>query len=443
MDGVGLLLLVPLLVLLNAYFVAAEYALVAIRNVQIEQLRAARRKRAAYAMSKMKEDPASAIGAIQVGITIVGLLLGYVGEPAIGHFIEKAFEPIVHNLPLGLQRGISFTVSFALVAFVTVVFSELLPKAMTLKYIPSVATFTAVPIYFMTRLIKPVVKLMNFTANLVTKPLGLGSVDEAEREWHTAEEIQLIASEAADHGELTSRERSLILNSLALGRRTARQIMIPRVRVAYLDLQKSMDDNRAVMNEHLYSRLPLCDGGIDKVVGIVPTREFLAAFHAEGDVSVLQLISRPAVFAPDTIPLDKLLMLIDEKRTQMVVLVDEHGGVQGLVTLRDVVDELVGKPIDLSHQVNGVQQKRTLRGDMPLHELAQQIGVDLTSQTSVVTVGGLITEKLGRFPRTGDEVVVDRFKLKVVDGDARLVRRIELAPISPEATANAKPGEAE
>jgi putative hemolysin len=425
MDGLFLLLLVPLLIAINAFLVAAEYSLVAIRNVQIEQLRAIGRKRTAHAMAAMKEDPGSAIGVIQLGITLVSLLLGYIGEPAIGRFIEKLVKPLMGETSVA-GGWISFGISFLIVTVLTVVFSELLPKALTLKYVPTVATFTGVPVYWMRRVLRPFVAMMTFMANMVSQPLGLGRVDEAEREWHTAEEISLITAEAADHGELSGSERSLVLNSLALGRRNARQIMVPRVKVDYLDLQWSMEDNRRVMDEHLHSRLPLCNDGIDHVIGIVPTREFLHAFHEAGDVSVLQLLARPVVFAPATIPLDKLLVLLDEKRTQMVILVDEHGGVEGLVTLRDVVDELVGRPIE---RPKGAALRATaLRGDMPLHELSNQIGIDLSSDTSVVTVGGLITEKLGRFPRTGDIIDMPGFKLKVTDGDARLVRRVELIP---------------
>jgi CBS domain containing-hemolysin-like protein len=425
MEELGKLLLLPLLIATNAYFVAAEYALVAIRSVQIEQLRAIGRRRTARAMSAMKEDPGSAIGVIQLGITLVSLLLGYIGEPAVGRFIERIVHPLLGSTSVA-GSWISFGVSFLIVTVLTVVFSELLPKALTLKFVPTVASFTGVPMYWLMRLLKPMVLMMTFMANMVSKPLGLGGVDEAEREWHTAEEISLIATEAADHGELSSGERSLILNTLALGRRTARQIMVPRVKVAYLDLTWTMDDNRRVMDEHLYSRLPLCNDGIDHVIGIVPTREFLHAFHEAADVSVLQLLARPAVFAPATIPIDKLLVLLDEKRTQMVTLVDEHGGVEGIVTLRDVVDELVGRPIEKNEP--GKLRRLALRGDMPLHELSSQIGIDLTVDTSVVTVGGLITERLGRFPYTGDEIELDGFRLKVTDGDARLVRRVELIP---------------
>lgn len=420
------ILLVPFLIALNAFFVAAEYALVAIKSVQIEQMRAKGKRRAADAMQRLKKDPASAIGAIQVCITLTNLLLGGLGEPPMTALLLNILGPVSGFMSEEIFRAVSITLTFTIVTFLTVVFSELLPKALTLRYVPVVASLTATPVRFILTVTRPIVWLMNAAANLVTRPLGLGSVEQGERAWHTADEIRLIAAEAAQHGELTARERSLILNSLALGRRTARQIMVPRVRVAFLDLQKSMDENRRVMNEHLFSRLPLCNGGIDNVIGIVPTREFLAAYHAEGDSSVLQLIMRPAVFAPSSIPLDKLLMLIDEKKTQMVILVDEHGGTEGLVTLRDVVDELVGQPIDVTHVERVGEKNLYVPGDMPLHEFEQHVGQDLTSESDSVTVGGLITERLGRFPRKGDQIELPGVTLRVVDGDSRVVRRVEV-----------------
>jgi CBS domain containing-hemolysin-like protein len=151
----------------------------------------------------------------------------------------------------------------------------------------------------------------------------------------------LIASEAAEVGALTARERSLILNSLALGRKTAEQIMVPRVRVAYLDLRKTMDQNFRVVDQHLFSRHPLTDGGMDHVVGVIYTKEFLTAYHAGADTSMLPLIVRPPVFVPVTLTLDRLLAVFAEERAHMLFLVDEYGGVEGIVTMRDVVDELV------------------------------------------------------------------------------------------------------
>lgn len=420
------ILLVPFLIACNAFFVAAEYAVVATKGHQIEQMRARGRRGAADAMTKIKKDPASAIGAIQVCITLTNLLLGGLGEEPMTQLLQKLLGPLSSLIPPTVFSAISIIFAFTIVTFLTTVFSELLPKAVTLRFVPQIAALTAQPIKVILRLTGPIVWLMNRTANFVTVPLGLGKVDEAREEFHTVEELRLITSQSAEHGELSLRERSLILNSLTLGRRTARQIMVPRSRIAYLDLQRTREENRQIMDEHLYSRMPLCNGGIDNVIGVVRVREAITAFYAEGDVYTLQLIAQPAIFAPDTVPIDRLLLALDERRAQLVVLVDEHGGVEGLVTLRDVVDELVGKPLLLGGTEGDGERKMTVDGELPLHELSASIGRELLSENSSVTVGGLITEKLGRFPRRNDEVVINHVSLRVLKVEKRMIKQVEV-----------------
>lgn len=417
--------LVITLLLANAFFVATEIAMVSVRSVHFEQLRARGKHRTAAILTRLKGQLTSVVGAIQVGITISNLLLGSLAEPILTKGLQRLLGPAFHAMPEGVAQVTATAMGFLFVTYLTVVFSELLPKVLAIRFVVLVASLSARPVNLLLTITWPLVWLMNRSANLVTRPLGLGDVEEAEKEIHTLDDLRLITAEAAEHGTLTNRERSLILNSLALGRRTARQIMVPRVKVAYLDLRKSMDENRRVMNEHLYSRLPLCDGSIDRVVGIVPTREFLAAFNAEGDTSVLQLISRPAIFAPSTISLDKLLVLVDERRTQMVILVDEHGGMEGIVTLRDIVDELVGQPIAVTPN-DTLDRKLSFSGDTPLHQVSAKIGREIPTEGGVVTVGGLVTEKLGRFPRIGDEVELAGLTFRVMDGDNRVVRRVEV-----------------
>jgi CBS domain containing-hemolysin-like protein len=334
------LALVPLLILLNAFFVAAEYALVAIRTTQIEALRIKRPGRSTTALAELKENLAETVAAVQVGITMINLLLGYIGEPAMGQLLDWLFAPLMRLVP-GVMHAISFVLSLIIVTLLTVVLSELVPKAVTLRYVEPVGLLVARPIRLFERVTWPLVWLMNKLANGVIVPMGLGRVEDIEKQSHTTEELMLIATEAAADGVLTPRERSLILNTLSLGKRPARQIMISRVHVDYLDLKRSMDENMAVLESRLHSRLPLCDGGMDHVFGVVTTKEFLSAYQAGADPSVMQLIARPAVFVPEKLTVDKLLPLFSEHQTQMLFLVSEYGGVEGLVTLKDVVDELL------------------------------------------------------------------------------------------------------
>ncbi len=334
--------LVPLLIAMNAFFVAAEYALVALRTSQIEPMRQRGYVRTARALIRLKDDMASAIGAIQVCITMTNLLLGWVGEPAMSALIERALAPLDVVIPRTISTVVSTAAGFIVVTLLTVVLSELLPKALTLQHTQTVARLTMSPMLGIMRGIAPLVWLMNGMANLTTRLLGLGPV-EIEGRPMTAEEIGIVAAESGAAGTLTPRERSLILNTLALGRRRAREIMVPRVHIAHLDLKHTMRENLEIVEQRLFTRLPLCDGSMDKVVGIVDAKAFLTAYRDDptDDTTILRLIARAPAFAPVNVSLDRLLTLFSENRTEMLLLVDEYGGVDGLVTVRDVIDELV------------------------------------------------------------------------------------------------------
>lgn len=332
---------VPLLIALNAFFVIGEYALVAARPAQLRSLRKRGRLRSANALESLKADSASSIGAIQVCITMTNLLLGWIGEPAMSAVLHRLFGPLIRAWPTTFG-SISTLLSFIVVTLLTVVFSELLPKAMTLRYVELAVAVTAIPLLAIQKAIFPLVWLMNKMANVVTRPLGLGRIEEfGGEERVTADDLRHLTTQAAREGGVSARELSLVLNSLAIGNRRAKQIMVPRTRVAYLDLQRSMEENRRVIEQHLFSRLPLCDGGIDHVVGIIRIKEFLEAYYAHGDTPVLSLIAQPAIFMPETIVLERLIEAFHEHHTQMLFLVDEHGGVEGLVTLKDLLDGLL------------------------------------------------------------------------------------------------------
>lgn len=433
------MLLVAALIALNAFFVAAEYAVVATRSTHLESMRKRGLRRQAAALEKLQDNTGTTIGTIQVCITMNNLLLGWIGEPAMKDAIHAVLGPLTDLMSERMFHGVSLVVSFIIVTLLTVVFSEILPKALTLQHVEVVGRYTARPIREVGRIVWPFVWLMNKIANAATRPLGLGRVDDMDHAHVTAEELRLLTTEAAREGELTPRERAVILNALTLADRSARQIMVPRVRVAYLDLKRGMEENRAIINERLYSRLPLCDGSIDNVVGILHTKEFLSAYNAAGDVSVLSLIARPPVFVPESTPMDKLLSLFSEKRSQMVIVLDEYGGVSGLVTLRDVVDELLGagepaavppKSSDDSEEVKPPTPRAfTVPGDTARHDLAAKLNRDSWGENeSAATVGGLLQERLGHVPAVGEEVEVDHVRLRVLEADSRRVLRVLVTP---------------
>lgn len=424
------LLAVPVLIALNAFFVVAEYAIVAVRSSQIEQLRTTR-PRAATALRKLKDNMGSAIGTIQICITMTNLVLGSVGEPALTNLIQSVIGQIATAPAF---RVFTVALSFIIVTLLTVVLAELVPKAVTLQHTVTLATLIARPIVLIQRVLTPFVWIMDTLANLTTRTLGLGPV-KIEDEVVTVDELRHITSEAAESGNLTLRERTLILNSLTLGRRTAQEVMVPRVRANVLDLQKSMQENLDTIGSYLYSRMPLCDGGMDHVLGVVYTKEFLTAYQEAGgetggaDSSVLLLIARKPIFVPVTISLDKLLQRFHDDRSHMVFLVDEHGGVQGIVTLTDVVNELLG-PMHEGADSRVVSQDAAgmvVKAEMPVSHLADYLKKPgWASSAETRSVGGLLVSRLGRVPRVGDEVAIDGIKLTAHRTTSRSVAEVRV-----------------
>lgn len=330
------LLLLPLLIAANAFFVSGEYVTVAIRRPQIAAMRESGWRRTAGYLEHLRSNIASTIGGIQVCITMTNLILGWVGEPAMAAVLSRVLAPIGWILSPTTSTAVSIALAFTVVTVATVILSELLPKALTLQYLPLVAKVVAGPLLLVLIIIRPLVWLMDRMANLLSRALGLGPI-RIEEAPAGIEELKAITQEA----ELGRQERALILNTLGLAELRADDVMVPRVKVASLDLQRTMQANRDVMEEHLYSRLPLCNGGMDHIVGIIYTKEFLAAYPETDDSAVLQLLARPAVFAPATVSVDRLLALFMEKRARMIILVDEYGGVDGIATLTDVMDRLL------------------------------------------------------------------------------------------------------
>lgn len=421
------LALVPVLILANAFFVAAEYAVVSVRPAQIAALRKTRRLRTAIAIEQLKADPTSAIGAIQVCITMTNLMLGWIGEPAMSSVLHILLGPVGKLIPQGVFIAFSTFLSFVVVTLLTVVLSELLPKALTLRYGLFAATLTARPTVWIQRAVWPLVWLMNHIANAVTIPLGLGRVDEMDDEPVTIAELRMLAERAAKTGTITAQGQSLVLNSLSLADRTAKDAMIHRSRVAYLDLKKTMAENREVMNAHLYSRLPLCDGGFDRVIGLVHTKEFLTAFAEEADSSVLQLIAKSPTFVPQGVSVDRLVGTFREFNTQLLFVADEFGSPQGIVTLDDVLDALLEEksPTALDDSADGLPV--SLPGETSVREIRSRFDLpEWAAETTATTLAGVIIAVTGRVPEPGEIVDAEGLQFRIEQSDARRIGRVAL-----------------
>ncbi len=435
-----------LLVLLNGFFVAAEFAIVKVRSTKIKELAEAGDWRAVVARNVIGHLDAY-LSACQLGITIASIGLGWIGEPAVA----KLIEPLLHAVGVTNQtliHTISFTVAFIIIAFLHIVLGELAPKTLAIRKAESTALWLSPPLRaFYWVMYLPIVAL-NGAANWILRPLGLEPVGETG-EAHSSEELRMIVGASHAHGILNATERHLLENVIDFSERKVAEIMTPRVDVVCLLVNKSIADNLAIVRGEQHTRYPLAEGSADNVIGMIHIKDFitLTVDAAERAGSVLQSIKRPVLFVPENASIDAVLRTIQATRTLMAIVVDEYGGVAGLVTLEDVLEELVGEIRDEFDDAELEIERRggetIVDGGLPLSEV-EEMFPDVVSdeESDVRTIGGLVLKELGRIPAAGDQVTLGPYRLQVVEMDnLRITRvKIERGQAAPERAARRAQG---
>jgi CBS domain containing-hemolysin-like protein len=419
---VGLLLGLAL-VALNGFFVAAEFALAKVRPTQVDTAVRAGDGRARVARHMLRHLDAY-LSATQLGITLASIALGWVGEPAFAWLIE----PWVARLPgasPALLHSLSLTAAFATVSVLHIVFGELVPKSIAIRAPQGTALWTAFPLYAFYWLAFPAIWLLNHAANGILRLVGLRPASEHDIA-HSEEELRLLL--ASRHGaELSDDKRDLLANVFELSERVARQVMVPRADAVYLSTRLPLAANLATARASGHTRFPLCDGDLDRVVGVVHIKDL---FRAERVPDDLTLVARPVRFVPETTPLDKLLARMRSERLHLAAVIDEYGGVSGLVTLENVIEEIVG-PIqdefdaerpELVARGEGVYQ---VSGAMLVVDLEDELGLELSDRDED-TVAGLVLSELGRRPRVGDRVEVAGLGFEVLEVQGNRVRALRL-----------------
>lgn len=425
-DGIAKLVLACLLILLNGFFVAAEIALVKIRHTQLEAL-ARRGSRAAAAARRLKARINTVIGTTQVGITIVTLLIAQYVEPlvdtAIAPLLRRAgftHLPWVHPVLLGA--------AFVAMSFVVIVAGELVPKALALQRTEAVALWIARPLQWFQWLAHPLIVLIEASAGWV---LGLLGVDrDAEEVGQSVEEIRLVlAGQKLERGFELS--QAIVLNSLDLRRRIVAEVMRPRREITFLNTSESFHDCLANVERSRYSRFPLCKrGDLDRTIGVVHIKDIYPLRETGRTGADLIPVSRPLIYVPESARLERLLQLFLERRSHFAIVVDEYGGTTGMVTLEDVIEQLVGPIQDEFDQEKPriTQLSETaweMEGTLPLFELAEITG-ETVEAAGVATVGGWVTSVLGVFPKRGEVVPLGAFELVIEELDGMRVSRLTL-----------------
>jgi len=408
------LILACLFVLMNGFFVAAEFAIVKVRSTQIEELIQKGSRRAGIAQRILTHLDAY-LSATQLGITLASLGLGWIGEPAIARLLEPGLDWGGINSPQVLHT-VSLSIAFAVITFLHVVVGELAPKSLAIQQPKGTTLWVAFPLQIFYRLSYPVIWMLNVTANLLLRLIGIEPVGEHEKA-HSEAELRMILSTSED---LSDTEKDLLDNVFTFSDRVVRQVMVPRVDMVCLDVAARLDENMAIIQQHRHTRYPLCENDLDHIVGILHVKDLLPTIQKR-QYDTRQIARKP-FFVPDTQRVERLLRTFQRERIQMAIVIDEYGGTTGLVTLEDLLEELVGEIHDefdhasplievTSHGVYRVD------GGVLLDKILDLLNLDpaLREETESDTIGGYILNRLGREAVVGEIVKIGHYLVRVTD----------------------------
>ncbi len=417
------LLAVAVLVLLNAFFVAAELALVRIRDTQLEALVVKGNRRAKMARHIITHIDAY-ISTTQFGITLASMGLGVAVEPVFRDLLQPFFE-LFHITAEPHQRSIAIGVGFFVNCYLLIVVGELVPKAIAIRRTLSTALWTAPPLNWFYRVSFPFIWILHRSSQFVLARLGFTGAELGEE--HSDEELRLMLGSARG----SPGQRDLVLNALDLRHRTAREVMRPRNEIAVFNTSAPLADCLAVAERTRYSRFPLCtDGDLDRTPGVVHIKDLYAVRDQARTAAELLPVARKLIYIPETARLERLLQLFLERKLHIALVVDEYGGTTGIVTLENVLEALVGQ---IQDEFDSEKTELFRIGDnvweaagaLPLHELEKIIG-GVADGEGVATVSGWLTQRLGGFPKGGDTLTVGACLLRVEEMDGRRVARLRI-----------------
>ena len=412
------IVVILLLVLGSALFVAAEYALITGRRARLEQ-RAERGGRGARTALKLMDEPVRFIGSIQLGITVFAILIGAVGEPLLADLVAPP-----------LSTGVAFVVAFALLTYLSVILGELVPKAVALQKAEAIAVVLSVPLDLLTRIAAPLVWLLQVSANVVLRVLRVTPAP-AGMVAYTREDIRHSVAAAEDVGEIHRAEEEMLYRVFDFAAKEVSAVMVPRPEVVGISVDMPPEDALATVIDSPFTRYPVYRDSLDEIVGVLHVRDLFAAMHDLGIASVrLEAIVRPAYAVPETKDLAALLADFRREKQHMAIVVDEYGAMEGIVTLEDLLEEIVGEiedEFDLPDTAVERVDDRHVRigGTYTIDDFNEEFGTEL-EQEDFHTMAGLVFGALGRAPEVGDEITVDGLRLSVLEIEGNRILRLEV-----------------
>jgi len=419
---------VLVLVVLNGFFVAAEFALVKVRDTQLSPLikKGQRRAKAAdYTLTHLD----SFLSAAQLGITLASLGLGWIGEPVFTRLLEPVFGWLSID-SMRLRHVLSFTIGFSAITFLHISAGEQAPKWLAIQKPLPTALWIAYPMIWFHKVSYPLVVVLNWSSQWLLRQVGLEPAAEGEGA-HSEEELRLLFTASQKRAGGSALRRTIVLNALDLRRRVAREFMRPRQEISAFSTDSTIAECLELAEKTRYSRFPLTEGGnLDRTLGVVHIKDLYAMRLKARTGAELSPVAKRLIYVPETAQLEKLLQMFLERKLHLAIVVDEYGGTVGLVTLENVLEELVGQIQDEFDQekpllVRSSENVWEAAGALPLHDFEELVGMTLQEE-DLTTLSGWVTHKLGGFPKPGDQLTAGNFHLQVEDMEGMLVARLKI-----------------
>ncbi len=411
--GLGLVLT---LIAINGFFVAGEFALVAVNRSRVETLAAAGDRKARRVLERLRELSFELSGA-QLGITISSLILGAIAEPTVARLIAPVLDLV------GIRsEAIALGTALVLATVFQMVLGELFPKNVAIARPYPAAVRVGLPMAVVNRLLRPLILMFNAAANWTVRRLGIEPRDELVG-LRSMQELEMIVRASSADGELEEHETSLLTRAITFGEKDAADAMIPRVAVVGVPVDATVSDLRAKSVETGHSRFPVYEGDLDSIVGIAYVKDTFSVPHAERGHTPVRSIAAPVEVVPESMRLDSLLLELQGAGRTMAMVVDEYGGTAGLVTIEDIVEEILGEIAD-EHDDHGEPDfGESIAGSLHRHEVEELTGFEWPDG-NYETLSGFVTARLDRFPQPGDVVDAGPYRIEVVTVDEHVAERL-------------------
>jgi len=415
------------LVLLNGFFVAAEFAMVRVRGSQIE-IKAKSGSGVAKVARGILHNLDGYLAATQLGITIASLALGVVGEEVATNVVVRAFMAVGITLSSGFITA-SHILAFTFITVLHIVFGELAPKSIAIQ--KSIRTVLAVslPLRFFFVFFKPLIWLLNGFANFILKLLGINALEGGEAH-HSSEELQYLLEQGKETGALDSNEHELIQNVFDFNERVVKNIMVPRTKISGIDINSTTRELLDMIIDEGYSRMPVFDDVIDKIIGIVHAKDILPLLARNQEIVLKDIIRKP-YFIPETKKINDLMAELQQKRIQIAIVLDEFGGTAGMVTLEDIVEELVGEIQDEYDEEKPIVEKVNEREFIvnalaPIYDVNEHLPHDLPEDGDFDTVSGWLGHIFGKIPDVGEQKESNGYNITVLRKSDQNIESVKL-----------------